>query len=239
LVVPSSHLADALSSYRFEAIHLCENFLPGAASLSDELTVRDGPGVHVVWNSNILSSKGFFEVAEGVRQVTADGHMIRMTAVGAALGDAEMERETVEARLAELREAPWFEYLGPIEPARVVELVDRGDLVALPSRYASECQPLALIQAMCLGKEILITDTPALRATVGDYPAVVVAATEPSALARAMLLAGDRKASRDRLLRAAAIAARRRFCPGEFDRRMETILLGSGPIDLLEVAKSA
>ncbi|TNC46852.1 glycosyltransferase [Rubellimicrobium rubrum] len=224
IIVPSAHVVEALAGLPFQALHMCENFLPGYPG-PEPLHATGGP-LRVAWNSNILASKGFFDVAEGVRAAVAAGTPVRLVAVGAPLADPEMDLPQVEARLAALRAEPWFEYLGPVRPEAASDLVDQSDLVALPSRYASECQPLALIQAMCRAKEVLVLDTPALRATAAGYPARVLPDAWPATVAGALAVALAEREARAELLSEAATMARRRFSSGMFDARMQEILVG-------------
>ena len=67
---------------------------------------------------------------------------------------------------------PWFIYKGQISRSEVIEALTECSVVTLPSFYASECQPLALIDAMVLGKYLLVSDTPAISATCFGYPGI-------------------------------------------------------------------
>lgn len=225
LVVPSGHLVEALDGLRFHSVHLCENFLPASGSASTLSQLQSDEGLLVVWNSNILASKGFFALAEGLRKTVCFKVPIRLVAMGAPMADAEMSLAEAEARLTDLRNEPWFKYLGPVSPEVAAATVANADLVALPSSYASECQPLAIIQAMCLGKQILIADTPALRATVGDYPSLVLDDSSPETIARALMIAVEERKRDAQARQQAALAAQDRFSVERFDRRMEEILL--------------
>lgn len=229
IIVPSKHLLEPLRNVTTAALHLCENYFEGVLAeeavnpnpLSDTLTL--------LWNSNVMASKGFFDLAEAVRQVRGEGFTVRLISVGRPLGDEEMQASETKSRLAGLSTEGWFEYRGSIEPTAVAALAANADAVCLPSRYSSECQPLSLIQAMCAGKAIVVTDTPALRTTLGDYPAHYVPVRSVASIANALRdLHRSKQADPAAFAssrRDATIAAQERFSGDRFDREMTAILL--------------
>lgn len=174
LVVPSQHLVDAVSNLMSTKCTLCENFVVSGGPTVEGLKRARKGHLRVLWNSNVISSKGFFDVASAVGRLHASGHRIEMTAVGIPLGDTEMNKAEAVEKLEEFCSYEWLTYLGRQDEGVVAKLLSESDVVCLPSRYPSECQPLAVIQAMCSGKAIVVSDTPALRSTVGDYPASIV-----------------------------------------------------------------
>jgi glycosyltransferase involved in cell wall biosynthesis len=117
---------------------------------------------------------------------------------------------------------PWFDHRGAVDQSQSMRLLSSADVVCLPSTYASECQPLALIEAMCAARPLVVANTPALRATVKDYPCEMVDVVNPESV-RACL----QRIARSRppaALSAAAVAARERFSAGRFDRQLALIL---------------
>ncbi len=119
-----------------------------------------------------------------------------------------------------LRGEDWIEVKGVVPSGVVPEFVSASDVVALPSEYSSECQPLAVIQGMLAGRTVLVSDTAALRATVGDYPAIFVR-RNPCEICEALrpLVISRIRPSSD-----AAALARDRFSPERFDHCMRHAL---------------
>lgn len=217
VVVPSEHLVAPLGDLGIARVRVCENFAelpaPGGGGLGDGAFT-------VLWNSNVIASKGIFRLAEAMAELHAEGLPVRLRVLGFVLGDAEMSAEAARARLRALASEPWFDHVGPVPAEAALAELDRAEAVALPSHYPSECQPLAVIQAMCRGLPVILADTPALRATAGEYPAVFVSEPMVPALAEALrALAGSRPD-----LGAAAEEARARFSAGRFDREMAALL---------------
>lgn len=222
LVAPSTHLISDLHRITLGPVHLCENFVPMIPRQHLSLPVVDAnKGPLVVWNSNIMASKGFFDLAEAVRLARSSIPSLRLIALGAPLRDSEMTYESARKSLSILSREPWFTYIGPVSPQEAFQWTAMADLYVYPSR--NDCQPLAVVQAMCLGKPIIANDIAPLRATLDDYPAILLKAPGPQELAQAVrdiIIKGPPNG-----LSEAACKARTRFSPERFDRLMTAILL--------------
>jgi glycosyltransferase involved in cell wall biosynthesis len=225
VIVPSRHLAEPLRRWGIEPVHVCENF---AAAAPASLAARDqAADLVVLWNSNIMASKGFFLVAGAVGTLAQRGHKARLVALGRPIADGTMDLAEAERQLRQLSPKPWFAYRGTVDRSQGAALLQAADVVCLPSRYKSECQPLALIEAMCAGRALVIADTPALRATVGGYPCELVSDLSVESVAAALMRVLDRiKAQADGSAAeaAAAAVACKRFSPSRFDREIRAIL---------------
>jgi glycosyltransferase involved in cell wall biosynthesis len=185
------------------------------------------PGVLTVfWNSNVMASKGFFDLADAVRQVRDDGFPVRIVSVGQPRGDSEMNGREVARRFHALLVHEWLDYRGSVDQALAIKMAAEADVICLPSR--SEAQGIAIIEGMCAGKALVVSDIPALRATVGDYPAWFVPVRSVEAIAEALRELCRRKqmnpAAFAGSLKEAAAAARERFSAERFDRDMAAIL---------------
>jgi glycosyltransferase involved in cell wall biosynthesis len=223
IVVPSAHLVGPLRAVTRAPVHVCENYFAGDTLNAASPRVK---GLTVLWNSNVMANKGFFDLAEAIRQVKEDGLPVQLVSIGQPLGDEEMTAQEATQRLHALQELEWLDYRGKVDQATAIALMAEANTVCLASRR--ECQPLAIIQAMCAGKAIVATDIPALRATLGDYPAHFVPVRSVTGIAEALrdlhrLRLADPTAFVSRR-REAAAAARQRFSVERFDREMAAIL---------------
>jgi glycosyltransferase involved in cell wall biosynthesis len=218
LIVPSSHLVEPLAQLGVNNCHVCENFVAEPVTAPPPAPCAS---YVVLWNSNVMASKGFFAVAEAVAQLHTQGVPVCLVALGAPLGDETLSLAECAARLARLVSEPWMDYRGPVDRAGAKQALLDSEVVCLPSHYSSECQPLALLEAMCVGKPLLVADTAALRATVGDYPCEVVSQTDASAVAQALQRIREGSGvARTAVLQAAGEQARRRFSAERFDRQL-------------------
>ncbi len=226
LVLPSVHLRTPLRELGVVNTVCCENFFEPSAdqiAMTAPAAEMASPELVVLWNSNVMASKGFFVLAEAVRMLAQSGSKVRMVALGRCIGDETMDVEACAARLETLRHEPWLTFHGQVSRAESARLLNQVDVVCLPSTYASECQPLAMIEAMCAARPIIVANTPALCATVGSYPCVKVdVPVQPEALASAIVRCGEQV--KNETLADAAKAARERFSPDRFDREMRELL---------------
>lgn len=231
IIVPSTHLVQPVQDITGIKPHLCENYFGSDATPKAPPSSHDDPAqLTVLWNSNVMASKGFFDVAEAVRQLCQEGHRVRLISLGQPIGDEEMTSQQAAHRLDELRGFGWLDYRGKVDQAAAIALTAEADLICLPSRYSSESQGIAIVEGMCAGKAIVATDIPALQATLRGYPAHFVPVRSVSAIVEALrdLLQAKRA---DPIAFAscrqqAAAAARERFAAARFDREMAAILKG-------------
>ncbi len=230
VIVPSSHLIEPLHDQGISNIHLCENFAQNADSPRNKsgLTSRRqySHSWKILWNSNLMASKGFFAVAQAVGELASQGQDIRLIALGAPLGDEAMKLTACRDAVSQLKNETWLELKGQVDRKTALVLLLEADLVCLPSHYSSECQPLALIEAMCEARQVLIADTPALRATVGDYPCIAVESPNPEKIRLALQRIMTHPCSQDDLIDASK-KAKARFSIQRFESEM-CRLLGIG-----------
>lgn len=227
VIVPSPHLIKSLHAEGIANVHLCENFAQNANDCRIT-SVSSSPGQDltawkVLWNSNLMASKGFFSVAHAVGDLARQGQNIRLIALGEPLGDEVMSLTVCRDAVSELKNQYWVELKGLVDRNTALALLSEADLVCLPSHYSSECQPLALIEAMCAAQRVLIADTPALRATVGDYPCTIVENPTPEEIRHAILRIMKHSCSRDDLIDASS-KARARFSMQRFESEIASLL---------------
>lgn len=216
IIVPSVHLLAPLTDISRTRLHLVENF---ARPVRRTIKTKKNHLFRILWNSNIMASKGIKELVQGARLARESGIALELVILGRALGDGESTLTEIEAYLNTLFCVEWITIRGHVTP-EVAELeVAYADLVALPSNYPSECQPLAIVQAMCAGCKIIVADTPALRATLGKYPGSVVP-RNPESISRAILVEYTSPDINPDIV--ADVAAR--FDPARFDAQMAVIL---------------
>ena len=227
VIVPSKHLIPLVEEIIHCRPRLCENFAP-TGDVSELPEDAQESGIQrIVWNSNIMASKGVFDVAAAAALARRSLPKLKLLLLGRPMGDEELSDAAATEKLEELKGHDWVEYIGPVPSSMATAYTGLADLYLLPSRYSSECQPLALIQAMCLGKPIIVADTPALRATVGEYPAKLVAAPVPERLAQAIeeqFLGSSAASMTDEEWAQAALDAKQRFSEDRFDLEMRSIL---------------
>ena len=183
IIVPCRNLRDNISD-KVLRVHLCENFFGGHGNINCE--GQDHSRLLVVWNSNIMASKGFWDVLSAIDNLTSLGYAIDLLAYGKIIGDNEMSVKDIQQALQIYQDRDWFSYLGSIEHSEALKKLKSADVVILPSRYSSEMQPLAIIEGMCSAKQIIVSNTKSLKATVGDYPANFVPVNDVVAISECL-----------------------------------------------------
>lgn len=220
VIVPSSHLREPLAAFHFRRFSVCENFAEGEVGDTRSVHEPDDDSLTVLWNSNIMASKGLIELVEGMKILRKEGAVIKLVLLGRPIGDAEKQESEMHSYVEGLRHLDWVEVRGVVPPGDLFRFIIESDVIALPSEYNSECQPLAVIQGMLAGKSLLVTNSAAMRATVGDYPAIFVEKM-PFSICEAIR---PLVASRPPIARDAAMRARVRFSPERFDECMRFAL---------------
>jgi len=228
LVVPSTHLVEPMENMIGADIIVCENPANlGESALTEGFGNETSAFPVLIWNSNMLASKGFVDVLFAIADINAVEHKLDFWVLGQPLSDHEMSSEEISSLLAQFDGEPWFYLIGTVSSDEAIKLTSRSDIVALPSRYRSECQPLAVIQAMCMGKAIVVSTLPALKATLKDYPAFFTQHPKLEGVKATILDAMSSIAS-DRFnaefVAPFANVARERFSAERFDRQMSVIL---------------
>lgn len=223
IIVPSSHLLPQLEGLFSRSVRVCENF--AIMHLPDDKLDQAGEldDFVVLWNSNLISSKGIRELVDGLRLLNQEGFRVKLVVLGKPLGDSECTAQQMRQYVSLLRDESWITVVGVVCPQDVLSYLFASDAVALPSTYSSECQPLSIAQAMIAGRLVLVTPTDALRATVGTYPAIFSdrnAHAIADALRPYVAKEFGKPKELDREMRRAQI----RFSPEVFDDRIRDLL---------------
>lgn len=226
VVVPSRHLLEPLLPLVKNAI-LVENYILAVRLESPPRS--HAAGLNIFWNSNVMSTKGFFDLITAVSELRAQGLDLAVTSIGSSVPDAEMSAAVLAERFAEVRKLDWFTYLGQVPQIRSVKLLRGADAVALPS--ISEAQGVVIIEAMCFGRGVVITDIPALLATVGDYPCEIVRPKAVTELTEALRRLYQEKTTDPVAFferrSGPAMAAKERFSVDRFNREILHAVVGS------------
>lgn len=227
IIIPSSHMLEPLEALNITEVAVCENFLIGEQHVNEAET--DAVEPDVLWNSNLISAKGIFRLVDAMSLLNASGTRATLHTIGAPIDDADLSGDALERAIVRAFRHDWIFYHGKVSPNDAYRLVKNAHIVALPSQYPSECQPLAIIQAMCAGKRIIIQSTPALHATIGSYPATVVSTNSVEELQEAVAAQiNDIRSNQPARLAptcAAIKEARYRFSVERFDHQISKILL--------------
>lgn len=137
---------------------LPEDF-PGMAKRAPDSELR------VLFLSNLIESKGYFDVLEAVGRLHGEGMPFRARFAGefvrsvddVSVRSADEARAHFEARIEELGLVGSVEYLGAVSGKRKRELLADSHVFLLPTCYVNEGQPVSIIEAMAYGCPVITT----------------------------------------------------------------------------------
>ena len=171
-----------------------------------------GEPVHVVFLGRIGDHKGAFRLLDAWAELARDPDFDagrRKVATLTIAGDGEVER--ARRRIRELRLEDTVELREWLSESDVGELLDRAQVLVLPSR--NEGQPMAVLEAMARGLCIIASDVGGLPEMIGGGCGVIVPPDDIEAIAAALrLVVDDRESARPircRRLRTSRGAVRR------------------------------
>ena len=183
---------------------------------------ESGQPVQVVFLGRIGERKGTFRVLDAWAKLAADGELGPGTDKVALLtiaGDGEVQ--LARDRICQLGLQGAVTLHDWLSPDAVSELLDRAQVLVLPSR--AEGQPMAVLEAMARGLCIISSDVGGLEEMVGGGCGVIVDPDDVDAIAEAL-----REVIGDRALRVRYGSAAHARCEAQFDVRSV-----SGRIDSL------
>lgn len=142
--------------------------------------------LEILFLSNMIRSKGFLDVIEALGILINQG--VRATLKMAGAWPDLSEKEGLFRRLEQLGISDAVDHEGPVyERRRVKELYRSADVLALPSYYPNEAQPLAIIEALNAGLPVVATRHGGIPEMIEDgVEGYLVPKRNPEALADAM-----------------------------------------------------
>jgi len=195
LVVPSQHLKKRLAGVAHD-VRVCENFAgleePSYPVVSGHTWPRGHIGAHnevvrLVWNSNIMASKGFFTLIDACQRARRAGIGVDLIALGAVMGDDELSKAECNNACKALVSETWIQFRGVVNQSEVFELLLSASFGIFISRHSGESQGIALVEAMLLGLPILAARSEVIETTLGTYPAKFLSSGDAAEICDAIL----------------------------------------------------
>jgi len=154
VIILSPQMDEQLRGLPKRRVHIVRNFSLTFASsnaISKKIhTIRQGP-LRVLYLSNIMFSKGFSYLISAVNQLRADGQSVTLTLVGKPMRDREMSAKDALNLLEANLNQEGIRYLGVVHGSKLRRLLETAHIVALPTFYPTEAQPISLIEGMAFG----------------------------------------------------------------------------------------
>ena len=178
-------------------IRVCENYVEDSSLIDEEEfqhkmgTLENKPMVDVLYLSNFIKSKGYFDVLEAAERLK--GKQIFFHFAGAFFNDAEKDEffQYIETHGLE----DHIKYHGLVKGDSKKELLKKCEVFVLPTYYPNEGQPISIIEAMGNGMTIITTKHGGIPDLVKEDNGYIVEAKSPEAIANRLeyLLANKSK----------------------------------------------
>ena len=114
--------------------------------------------LRILFMSNIIKSKGIFELMSAVSDIHRDGVCITLDIAGSFVADEYLDQNEVEREFYARFDSSCMNYHGIVSGTKKLEIFDLSNVVALPSYYKTEAQPIVLIEALSCGRFIISSD---------------------------------------------------------------------------------
>lgn len=143
--------------------------------LDEKLVEKNESKTSLVYLSNIMSSKGVFELIDAFKILSYKYDDISLHIAGGFIGDEYISTADVEKKFYEkIRTNEKITYLGKIYGKDKVKLLQSSDVFVLPSYYKSEAFPISIIEAMACENAIVTTNYKYLPEVVSSENGILV-----------------------------------------------------------------
>ncbi len=162
----------------------------------------------VLYLGNLIDSKGYAVVMEAARLAEARSLNFKFVIAGAKTNMGSIDADGF-IRQHGLRN---LAYLGAVEGGKKHDLLAGADVLALPTRYPVEGQPIVILEAMHYGLAVLTTRVGCIPDVVADgRNGLFIEPDDPEGLLRMIELLSADPALRSRISRENMRVARERY----------------------------
>lgn len=138
-----------------------DNLLPADPALVEPDTIG--------YAGSLIVYEGLDTLLEATARLVQQGKAIQVRIAGE--GEARRDLEDLAQRLGLGRHV---QFLGRMEPAKAKEMIARCAMVCIPRRPFQVCEivsPIKLVEALAMGKPVIVPDLPVFRDELGPEPA--------------------------------------------------------------------
>jgi len=145
------------------------------SSLDDIEIIPDSGRVNMLYLSNVIKSKGIFELIEAFHVLSKCYDNLYLNVAGDFVSDESMnENDVKELFFKSIGNNENIKYVGVVYGKEKMRLLQKSDLFVLPSYYKSEAFPISIIEAMRCGNAIVASNYKYLPDIVNDNNGVTV-----------------------------------------------------------------
>jgi glycosyltransferase involved in cell wall biosynthesis len=166
-------MKDQFSDFEDIKVEVVPNFYD--KELDKKLVEKNNQNINLVYLSNIMSSKGIFELIDTFERLSQKYDNIYLNIAGGYIADEYMCIDEVKQKFEnDISKNDRIKYLGKTFGEEKVKLLQSSDIFVLPSFYKSEAFPISIIEAMVCENAIVTTNYKYLPEVVGKENGVLV-----------------------------------------------------------------
>ena len=127
--------------------------------LNEQLEKKDTKTTNLLYLSNIMKSKGIFELIDAFEELCKKYDNIYLSIAGGFIADEYMSIEEVKEEFNnKIEHNKKINYVGKVFGKEKIKLLQKSDIFLLPSYYKSEAFPISIIEAMRCENAIVTTN---------------------------------------------------------------------------------
>jgi glycosyltransferase involved in cell wall biosynthesis len=162
-------------------VEVVQNFYD--KELDEKLVEKDKDKINLVYLSNIISSKGIFELIDAFEKLSKKYENIYLRIAGGFMSDELMDIKEVKKKFTlKIKNNNRIIYLGKVFGKEKVKLLQQSNIFVLPTYYKSEAFPISIIEAMRCGNAIVATKYKYLPEVVKSKNGILVKAKSVDSL---------------------------------------------------------
>lgn len=172
-IVLLDSMKEQFIDFRDMKLEVVSNFYD--KELDKQLAKKDKNNIRLVYLSNIMSSKGIFELISAFEELSKEYDNIYLNIAGEFMADDYMSINKIKSKfISKINTINRIKYLGKIFGDDKAKLLQSSDIFILPSCYKSEAFPISILEAMACGNAIVATNYKYLREIVNMENGVLV-----------------------------------------------------------------
>jgi glycosyltransferase involved in cell wall biosynthesis len=153
VIILSPGMEEQLNGLPKRYVHVVRNFsnkFASAESVARKARHFSGEHLHILYLSNIMFSKGFSYLIDAVKILRAEGKNVTLTLAGLPLADDYLSAREAQLFL-DTKKTKGITYVGALYGAEKWSALSAAHVLALPTFYSIEAQPICLIEGMAFG----------------------------------------------------------------------------------------
>ncbi|MDQ0428876.1 glycosyltransferase involved in cell wall biosynthesis [Planomicrobium stackebrandtii] len=153
-------------------IEVVSNGIPADFILKSEVGLGNKKGaISLLYLSNLMFEKGYVELIKATTALIKEGHNLRLDLVGGIQNESEFQevRQYIAANEMDHR----IQYHGLKQGDEKKRFFLESDMMALPTKYKVEGQPMSIIEGMAAGLPIISSDRGIIAELIKDCGVII------------------------------------------------------------------